>query len=75
MTLKDWKKVGTTDVAEWKHKKKVDLSVVVSSVGSGNYEVELKKYAYDTGVYRDVLKSFNSKSSALAFAKSYMRSH
>lgn len=73
MATKDWKKVSTTEVAEWEKNK--NLSLVVGSVGGGNYEVELKKYSPSTGVYRDVLKSSNSKPKAITYAKNYMRSH
>lgn len=73
MALKDWKKVSTTEVAEWE--KNENLSIVVGSVGGGRFEVELKKFSESTGVFREVLKSFDSKSKAITFAMTYMRSH
>lgn len=71
--FKCWKKIGTTETAEWKKNK--SLSLVVGSAGSSGYEVELKKYSYKVGVHREVLKGGSSKSQALKFANKYMKSH
>ena len=75
MALKDWKKVGE---GEWKHKKKDRLFVRVDNYDffTPNSKGKFRGLVY-SGVKQSALIShtFKSKSQALKFAKSYMRTH
>ena len=73
MTLKDWKKIGKD-----KWKKKIETIWIHDSWGLSISPKQLKKYPYTLWMKKneDVKrKTFKTKSTALKYAKSYMRKH
>ena len=75
MALKDWKKVGYTNIsgeAGWINKH-FNLNLEIIKTLRGTYKVYVEKII---GVYKTVMvKEFNNNIQALKYAKSYMRKH
>ena len=67
MAMKDWKKVGEKRGGIWfENKKTYQRLVLVKTLGEN-------KYIITSG--GEILGTFKTKSEALAYAKSYMRTH
>ena len=66
MTLKDWKKVGND---EWRANEKV---VLIMKYPRDKFIVRV---GLVDGFYHNIAQELKTKSQALKFAKSYMRTH
>jgi len=70
MALKDWKKVGEY---KWLKNNYVEISLLEANAYTPS---KWSVYRYRMGdINMKYLKQFNTKSQALKFAKSYMRTH
>jgi len=70
MALKDWKKVGSS---KYSWVRKDDKWAVISF--TKNYKDAVTLYYYDIKEDKEHERIFKTKSQALKFAKSYMRTH
>ena len=81
--LKDWKNAGASKIAQRWDNKKVDSHITIFARnpiypnGSGIADTTIS--AWTTSIMKDndliISKTFSTKSQALAYAMSYMRTH
>jgi hypothetical protein len=72
MALKDWKKFSKWSLDNWWIKDEGSKQIFIKMWKYNFYEVRWTS-KYSSG--SKVLKSFNNRSSAIKFAKEYMRKH